>query len=173
MLARASVRATARKGCNMNRMLHTVHAGSLLLLALLAGAATAEPIYRSVDADGNVTFSGTPPANAVTVEELDTRAAPSAAAQREARERTQRQEAAASDLSKARAERAPQQSPAQLPAAGGETAAEEAASYHYGYPYQDPARRERVREAVRERLQERPAQLPARPVQLPARPGPR
>lgn len=148
----------------MNRVLHTVHAGSLLMLALLAGAVTAEPIYRSVDADGNVSFSGTPPVNAVTVEELSTRAAPSAAAQREARERTQRQEAAASDLSKARAERAPQQSPAQLPVAGGETAAEEPATYHYGYPYRDPARRERVREAVRERLQERPTQLPARPM---------
>ena len=47
----------------MNRFTHTIRNGSVLLLAMLAGTAAAEQIYRSVDAEGNVTFSNQPPAN--------------------------------------------------------------------------------------------------------------
>lgn len=150
----------------MGRGSHNVRAASMLVLVLLAGGVAAEPIYRSVDADGNVTFSSKPPANAVAVDEVDVQSGPSAAAQREARERSQRQSAAARDMGKARADRAQQQRQSPQGAPAGEDAAviDETEYYHAGYPYRQAGQRDRVREAVRERLQERPVQLPARPV---------
>ena len=148
---------------NKRRLPLTVYTASMLTLVLLAGAAAAEPIYRSVDADGNVTFSGTPPANAAAVEEVSVQPGPSAAAQRAARERTQRQEAAASDMSEARAGRA-QQQPSVNPSTADDTAHEDPGYYSYGYPYPNTGRRDQIRDAARERLQERPVQLPARPV---------
>ena len=41
--------------------------GAMCMLALLDGSVAAEQIYRSVDAEGNVTFSDQPPVNAVNV----------------------------------------------------------------------------------------------------------
>ena len=149
---------------NKRRLPLTVYTASVLTLALLAGAAAAEPIYRSVDADGNVTFSGTPPANAAAVEEVSVQPGPSAAAQREARERTQRQEAAASVMSEARAGRA-QQPPSVNSSTADDAAHEDSGYYSYGYHrYPNTGRRDQIRDAVRERLQERPVQLPARPI---------
>ena len=146
----------------MSRLPHTVC--SIGVLALLAGAVAAESIYRSVDADGNVTFSSTPPANAVDVDEVSVQPGPSAAAQREALQRTRRQAAAARDMGRARADRAQQPARQGAPAVD-DDAMNEAPDYYYnGYPYRAPGQRERVRDAVRERLQERPVQLPARPV---------
>ena len=146
----------------MSRLPHTVC--SIGVLALLAGAVAAESIYRTVDADGNVTFSSTPPANAVDIDEANVQPGPSAAAQREARQRARRQEAAARDMGKARADRAQQPAPQGAPAADDDAMKEAPDYYNNGYPYRAPPQRERVREAVRERLQERPVQLPARPL---------
>jgi hypothetical protein len=68
--------------------LRTICAAFVLVLALPAATATAQTIYRSVDAHGNVTYSNQPPpANAVNVEEVSVQPGPSDAAQREARER--------------------------------------------------------------------------------------
>jgi len=153
----------------MSRIKHPVCAGCLLVL--LSGIAAAEQIYRSVDAEGNVTFSSTPPANAAAVEEVRVRPGPSPEAQRQARERIERQEATASEMGEARADRARQQ-PAAGPAASETVVREVPVDQNYGYPYPNTSRRD----PARDRLPERPVQLPARParpVQLPARPVPR
>jgi len=143
----------------MSRITHPVCAGCLLLL--LSGTVAAEQIYRSVDADGNVTFSGSPPANAAAVEEVSVRPGPSPEAQREARERIERQQATASEIGEARVDRTRQQ-PAASPAASDAVVREVPVDQYHGYPYPNTSRREQVRD-----------RLPARPVQLPARPVPR
>ncbi len=143
----------------MRRFKYTVCTGCVLMLALLAGTATAEQIYRSVDAEGNVTFSNQPSANAVTVDEVSVQPGPSDAAQREASERMQRQEAAANELSEARASRV-QQQPEASPAAPEPVEPVEPVNQYYGYPNPNTARRDKIRD----RLQERPVQLPARPM---------
>lgn len=127
----------------------------LLALALLAGAVSAEQIYRSIDADGNVTFSSQPPADAVDVDEVSVPPGPSAEAQAAARKRVQAQEATASELGEARASRAPKP-PETSPSAPAAVEPMEPLNQYYGNPNRN-----------------RPVQLPARPVQLPARPVPR
>jgi len=143
----------------MSRFTQLVCTGCMLVL--LSGTAAADQVYRSVDADGNVTFSSTPPANAAAVEEVSVRPGPSAEAQREARARIERQEATASEMGEARADRARQQ-PAASPAAPDAVVREVPVDQYYGYPYPNTPRRDQNRD-----------QLPARPVQLPARPVPR
>jgi hypothetical protein len=139
--------------------------GGLLALALLSGAVAADPIYRSVDAQGNVTFSNKPPANAVTVDKVDVQPGPSEAAQREAQERMQRQEAAANEMSEASARR-DQQKPAASPAVPDTVEPAEPVNQYSDYQYGNTPRRDQIRD----RLPERPVKLPARPVQMPARP---
>jgi Domain of unknown function (DUF4124) len=156
----------------MSRFTHTVRTGCLLLLALLAGTTSAEQIYRSVDADGNVTFSNQPPANSVTVDQVDVQPGPSEAAQREAQERMQRQEATANEMSEARARRTQEQAqskPVASPAVPDPVEQEEPVNQFYDYPYGNTPRRDQIRN----RLPERPVQLPSRPVRPPARPVPR
>jgi hypothetical protein len=158
----------------MNQFTHTIRTGCMLVMVMLAGTAFAEQIYRSVDADGNVTFSSQPPTEAVTVDEVSVPAGPSDAAQREARERMQRQEATASEMGEARASRVQQKAESD-PVAPDVVERVEPDQY-YGYPYRVTPRRDQIPD----RLPERPVHLPARPVnplarpvQLPARPVPR
>jgi Domain of unknown function (DUF4124) len=148
---------------DMNRYPHTVVAGSMLMLVLLAGSAAAEQIYRSVDAEGNVTFSSQPPAGAVAVDEVNVQPGPSAAEQNAARERMQNQEATANELGEARASRV-QQQPQEEPVEPYVVEQQEPVNQYYGYP--SPPRRDQVPG----RLPDRPINRPARPVQLPARP---
>ena len=147
----------------MSQFTHTVRTGCVLMLAMLAGTAAAEQIYRSVDAEGNVTFSNQPPANSVNVDQVDVQPGPSEAAQREAQERMQRQEAAANEMGEASARRA-QQKPQASPAVPEPVEPVEPVNQYYGDPYGDTPRRDQIRD----RLPERPVQLPARPVQRPA-----
>jgi hypothetical protein len=130
----------------------------VLLLAMLAGTAAAEQIYRSVDAEGNVTFSNQPPANSVSVDQVDVQPGPSEAAQREAQERMQRQEATANELGEASASRAQEKRQA-TPAVPEPVAPVEPDNQYYGYPYGNPPRNR-----IRDRLPPRPVQLPARPM---------
>lgn len=150
----------------------TICAAFVLVLALPAATATAQTIYRSVDAHGNVTYSDKPsPANAVNVEEVSVQPGPSDAAQREARERVQRDEAKANEMREAREHRLQRQQAAQ-PAAPVPTAPverEEPVDYYQPYPDPYPARRDQIRN----RPERQPVQRPDRPVQLPARPEPR
>jgi hypothetical protein len=148
---------------SMTQFTHTICTGCMLALALLAGTATAEQIYKSVDADGNVTFSNEPPADAVDVDEVKVRPGPSAAEQQAARERMQAQEATASELGEARASRVPQR-PETAPAPNTPAVVEpvEPVNQYYGYPNRRPP--------LRDQLPDRPVQLPVRPVRPPARP---
>lgn len=148
-----------RERWGMSRFTQTVCTACLLLL--LSGTVVAEQIYRSVDADGNVTFSSTPPANAAAIEEVSVRPGPSPEAQREARARIERQQATASEMGEARADRTRQQ-PAASPAASDAVVREVPVDQYPGYPYPNTSRRDQARD-----------RLPARPVQLPARPVPR
>jgi Domain of unknown function (DUF4124) len=143
----------------MSRFTHTVRSGCGLLLAVLAGTAAAEQIYRSVDAEGNVTFSNQPPANSVTVDKVSVQPGPSEAAQREAQERMQRQEETANELGEARASRV-QPPPEASPPAPVPVETVEPVEPYYGYPYPYQNRRDRIRD----RVQERPVQLPVRPM---------
>jgi hypothetical protein len=147
----------------MKRFTHSVSAGCVLLLVMLAGTAAAEQIYKSVDAEGNVTFSNEPPANSVSVDQVDVQPGPSEAAQREAQERMQRQEATANELGESRASR-DQQKPQASPAVPEQVEPIEPVNQYYGYPSGN---------RLRDRLPERPVQLPTRPVQRPVRPAPR
>jgi len=155
----------------MSQFTHTILAGCML--ALLAGTAAAEQIYKSVDADGNVTFSSQPPADALDVDEVKVQPGPSAAEQQAARERVQAQEATASELGEARASRV-QQQPAASPDAPAVVEPVDPVNQYYGYPYENPPRRDNLPGRLPDRpvnLPARPIQLPARPVQLPARPA--
>ena len=147
----------------MSRFTHTLRTGCGLLLAMLAGTAAAEQIYRSVDAEGNVTFSNQPPANSVTVDQVSVQPGPSDAAQREARERMQRQEATANEMSEASASRV-QQKPQATPAVPEPVQPVEPVNQYYG---------DQPRNRFRDRLPERPAQLPTRPVRPSTRPATR
>jgi hypothetical protein len=149
----------------MRRFTPTVCSVCCLILALLAGTAAAGQIYRSVDAAGNVTFSSQPPADAVNVDEVSVQAGPSDAEQRAARERMQRQEATASEMSKARASRFQPQPEAGPVAPVGVEREVEPVNPYYGYPNANPPR-----DKGPGRLPEKPVQLPARPVKPPARP---
>jgi len=148
----------------MNRFKHTLRTGCGLLLAILAGTAAAEQIYRSVDAEGNVTFSSQPPANSVTVDQVSVQPGPSDAAQREARERMQRQEATANEMSEASARRV-QQKPQATPAVPKPVEPVEPVNQYYGDPYGN-----QPRNRFRDRVPPRPVQLPASPVQPSTRP---
>jgi hypothetical protein len=143
----------------MSRFTNTVFTGCVLMLAMLAGTAAADQIYRSVDAEGNVTFSNQPPADAVTVDEVSVQPGPSEAAQREAQERMQRQEETANELGEARASRV-QQQPEERPAAPETVEPAEPVNQYYGYPDPDAARRDKIHD----RVQQRPVQLPVRPM---------
>jgi hypothetical protein len=144
----------------------------LLVLAILAATANAQTVYRSVDAHGNVTYSDQPPPrNAVKVEEVSVQPGPSDAAQREARERVQRDEAKANEMRQAREDRLQQQQAAQpvAPIPPARVEREDPVDQYFGYPQPYPARRDQIGD----RLEGQPVQRPDRPVQLPARPGPR
>ena len=146
----------------MSRFKHTIRTGFMLLLAMLVGTAAAEQIYRSVDAEGNVTFSNQPPANSVTVDKVSVQPGPSDAVRREAQERMQRQEETADELSKANASRV-KPPPAASPAASQPVEAVDPVDPYYGYPYPDTTRRDKIRD-----------RLPIRPIPRPIpRPMPR
>ena len=149
------------------RFTRTLRTGCGLLLAMLAATAVAEQIYRSVDAEGNVTFSSDPPQNAVTVDQVSVQPGPSEAAQREARERMQRQVETANEMSEARATRDQQR--AASPALPEPAEQVEPVDPYYGYPYGDASRRDKIRD----RLPDRPVHLPARPARPQTRPAPR
>jgi hypothetical protein len=148
----------------MSRFTYKVHTGGGLLLAILAGTAAADQIYRSVDAEGNVTFSNQAPANSVTVDKISVQPGPSDAAQREAQERMQRQESTANELGEASATREQQQRAAS-PEVPESIEQQEPVNQYYGYPDGKIPRLDRTRD----RLPERPVQLPARPVRPPVR----
>jgi hypothetical protein len=80
-----------------------VHVLPLLLATLLLQAAHADPIYKSVDSAGNVTYSSTPPAG-VKVEKVDVPPSPTEEETRQATERMKQVEKRASEMESSRLE---------------------------------------------------------------------
>lgn len=69
---------------------------------LFVATALAAPVYKSVDAEGNITFSDTPDAGATRVETLDLPPGPSAEQVEQARERIERDRQAGAALERER-----------------------------------------------------------------------
>lgn len=135
----------------------------ILVSCCLTQIAIAEPIYRSVDKEGEVTFSDKPPSTAVDVKQVEVKPAPTEAEHKESMERAQRIENQANEMGAAHAERTPP--PAQPPE---EVQPTETIQY-YDDGNLNQYGRARRREAIKNRLGERPVQLPAhRPAQRPA-----
>ena len=140
----------------------------MLAICLFSSGVVAEKIYRSVDKQGEVTFSDEPPPTAVDVEQVEVQPAPTESQQREGEERVKRMESQANEMGAARAERSPPP-PKQLP----EEVQPTETIQHYDDGNLSPYDRARRREAIQNRPGDRPVQLPAhRPAQGPAgRPG--
>ena len=127
----------------------------ILAICLFSTGAVAEKIYRSVDQQGEVTFSDEPPPNAMDVEQVEVQPAPTEAERRESVEQMKRIESQADEMGAARAERTPQ-APQQLP----EEVEPTETIQHDADPV-DLYAREPRRDIIREGG-ERPARLPAR-----------
>jgi hypothetical protein len=139
----------------------------ILAICLYSSGAVAEKIYRSVDKQGEVTFSDEPPPTAVDVEQVEVQPAPTEAEHRKSVERVKRMDAQANEMGEARAERA-LKPPEQLP----EEVQPTETIQHYDDGNVDPYDRARRRETIKNQPGERPVQLPAhRPAQRPAGPG--
>lgn len=89
----------------------------LVLSAMLyASPLSAEGIYKSTNAQGEVVFSDEPPPNAVNVEKIEVQPAPTESEHRAAEQRSRRMESMADEMESARQERAPEPAPAGTPA---------------------------------------------------------
>jgi hypothetical protein len=139
---------------------------------LVATGVVAQPLYKSVNEQGEVTFSDKPPPSAVEVQEVQVQPGPSEARLQESLERTKRIESQASDLEAANTERAKQRKDAQLqlqqPAKENEV--QPVTDYNNGNSYPN---RPLYPPVIRPPIQPEHPLLPAapeRPVQLPAAP---
>lgn len=89
-----------------------------IVFSCAAATVAAETLYKSVDDKGEVTFSDTPPENAVKVQEIQVQPAPTEQQQRESMEREKRIEQQANELGAANASRAEEraaQAPQEMP----------------------------------------------------------
>ena len=141
-------------------------------VSLFATSGVAQPLYKSVNEQGEVTFSDSPSPSAVEVQEIQLQPGPSEAQQQESIERAKRIESQASDLGAANAERAQQRKDAQLQSQqqARETEVRPVTDYNDGYSYPN---RPLYPPVIRPPIQpERPIlpDRPGRPVQLPAAP---
>jgi len=144
-----------------------------LLALFTASVAVAQPLYKSVDAQGKVTFSDSPVPNAVEVQEVQVQPGPSEAEQQEGTERVKRMESQANDLGAANTERAQQRKQAQDQHTGkqaSETDAQPATGTNNGYSY---PKRPLYPPVVKPPMRPEHPLVPGgsgRPVQLPAVP---
>ena len=88
--------------------------GLLGLTSTVFSGLLADPIYKSVDAQGNVTYSSEPVKDADSVKNVEIQPGPSAAAQEAGRERARQMESSAADISGANAKRAQQRQSKEL-----------------------------------------------------------
>jgi Domain of unknown function (DUF4124) len=84
-------------------MMKPIHVLPWLLAALLLQTAHADPIYKSVDSAGNVTYSSTPP-KGVKAERVDVPPPPTEEETRKAMERVKQADERASELESSRLE---------------------------------------------------------------------
>ena len=82
---------------------------ALLLFSITNGIASAEKIYKSIDKEGNVTYSTTPPPDAVGSEEIERPAGPTDEQVREAEERSRQTTELAGELERDRVQREKEQ----------------------------------------------------------------
>jgi len=83
--------------------------GVALMIFIVSGAAAAEKIYKSIDSEGNVTYSTTPPPDAVGSEEIVRPVGPTEAQVREAEEQSRQTNELASALERERVQREKEQ----------------------------------------------------------------
>ena len=141
-----------------------------IVISIFASGVVAQPLYKSVDEHGEVTFSDSPPPNAVDVQEIQLQPGPSAAQQRESAERVKRIESQANDLGAANAERAQQRKEAQAQQQVKENEVQPITGYNDGHNYPNrPLYPPEIRPPVRPVHPIAPGG-PGRPVQLPAAP---
>jgi hypothetical protein len=139
-------------------------------VALLPHAAAQEPVYKWIDAAGNVTYSDQPPPEGRTAEQLQMPAAPSAADVEAAKQRSEAMQSQADELMQERrlreqrAAEAAQAAKAAQAAQEAEQPVPEDSNYNY-YPYNARPAGPIHRPILR------PRPLPIRPVQPIARPG--
>jgi hypothetical protein len=144
-----------------------------IVISLFTTSAVAQPLYKSVNSQGEVTFSDKLLPNAVEVQEIQVQPGPTESQQRESAERLKRIESQANDLGTANAERAQQRKDAQQQVQQ-QTKDNEVqkpiTGYNDGYNY--PSRElypPGIRPPVRPENPINPGG-PGRPVQLPAAP---
>ena len=144
-----------------------------IAFSLMVTSGVAQPLYKSVNEQGEVTFSDRPPTNAVEVQEVQVQPGPSEAQQLESIERAKRIESQASDLGAANAERAQQRKDAQLQSQqqqAKETEVRPVTDYNDGYRYPNrPLYPPVISPPIRPEQPILPDR-PGRPVQLPAAP---
>ena len=146
-----------------------------MAICLFASGVIAQSLYKSVNEQGEVTFSDSPPPNAVEVQEIQRQPGPSEARQRESAARVKRIESLANDLGSANAERAQQRKDAQAQAQQRthENEVQPVVDYNNGFSYPNrPLYPPVIRPPVRPVHPVAPGgpNRPGRPVQLPAAP---
>jgi hypothetical protein len=143
------------------------------------GTAAAQPVYKSVNDQGEVTFSDSPVPNAAEVQAIQVQPGPSEARQQESAERVKRMESQANELGAANAQRAQQRKQAQQQTGENKASDTEVhpvtdADNGHSYPHRSlyppvdkpPVRPERP---IAPGGPGHPVQLPAAPIMAPAR----
>ena len=143
-----------------------------IVISLFTASVVAQPLYKSVNSQGEVTFSDKPLPNAVEVQEVHVEPGPTEAQQRESAESLKRIESQANDLGAVNAERAQQRKDAQQQtqqqAKDNEVQPITGYNDNYNYPNR-PLYPPVARPPVRPEHPANPG-IPGRPVQLPAAP---
>ena len=144
-----------------------------IVISLFTTCVVAQPLYKSVNSQGEVTFSDKPFPNAVEVQEIQVQPGPTESQQRESVESLRRIESQANDLGTANAERAQQrkdvQQQAQQQTKDNEVQPITGYNDNYNYPNR-PLYPPVVRPPVRPEHPINPG-VHGRPVQLPATPA--
>ena len=143
-----------------------------ILISLFTTCVAAQPLYKSVNSQGEVTFSDKPLPNAVEVQEIQVQPGPTEAQRRESVESLKRIESQGNDLGVANTERAQQrkdeQQQAQQQTKDNEVQPITGYNDNYNHPNR-PLYPPVVRPPVRPEHPINPG-VPGRPVQLPASP---
>lgn len=144
-----------------------------VLVFLSMGAVYAQSLYKSVNDQGEVTFSDSPPDNAAEIEKIEVQPGPTEAQRREGAERAKQIESLANDLGESNTQREQQRIEARQQAQqqAQENKVQPIGEYNDGRGYPNrPIYPPVARPPVRPELPILP-EVPGRPVQLPAGPA--
>jgi hypothetical protein len=143
-----------------------------ILVCLSVNAVCAQSLYKSVNDQGEVTFSDSPPDNAAEIEEIEVQPGPTEAQRRESAERAKQIESLANDLGDSNAQREQQRNEARQQAQkqAQENEVQPVTGYNDGRGYPNrPIYPPVARPPLQPELPILP-EAPGRPVQLPAGP---